>query len=274
MFLEHVRTGTLLFLANQKKKNQKAALKKIKINKQNTRQALTTQLLFMSACTHPNIVQFYESFLVGQFLWIAMEYMEGGNLADILELYDNDVRFDEKQIAFTCKEVLRGLNVCHDLGWMHRDLKGDNILIKSDGNIKIADFGSAAQNSYKHGTTIGTPHWMAPEIIRGIPYSSKVDIWSLGIILHEMTEGKPPYFDQPPVRAMYLISTKGSPGLINPEEWSTGLRGFMQCCLQLSPEARADASDLLQNRFLTETGNCKDMVVLLENAKQAEAKKN
>jgi len=204
-----------------------------------------------------------------------MEYMDGGCLADILEQYENGVRFNEKQIAFTCKEVLRGINVCHEIGWMHRDLKGDNILIKSDGHIKLADFGSASQNNFKHSTTIGTPHWMAPEIIRGIPYSSKVDIWSLGIILHEITEGKPPYYDLPTVRAMYLISTKGSPGLKNPEDWSTGLRGFMQCCLQLSPEARADASDLLQNRFLTETGTCKDMILLLENAKQqAEKKKN
>jgi len=167
------------------------------------------------------------------------------------------------KIAFICKELLRGLSVCHGLGWMHRDLKGDNILLTSSGKVKIADFGSATQTGGPHKSTIGTPHWMAPEIVRGRSYDHKVDIWSLGIMLYEMAEGVPPYYDLPPVRAMYLISTKGPPALQKPEEWSIEFRGFFQLCLQLAPESRPGADDLLQHNFLIRSGSHKDIMNLL-----------
>jgi len=221
----------------------------------------------MSTCTHPNIVEYLDSYFNGQFLWIAMEFMDSGCLSEILDQYDNGVRFHEKQIAYTCKEVLRGLSVCHSLNWMHRDLKGDNILINSSGQIKIADFGSAAQSKTKRTSTIGTPHWMAPEIIRGTGYDHKVDIWSVGIMLHEMAEGKPPYYNFPPMRAMYLISTKGTPGLQNSSAWSVEFRGFLQLCLQVSPSARSASDELLQHRFLIDAGTARDIVILLEQVR-------
>jgi serine/threonine protein kinase len=195
-----------------------------------------------------------------------MEFMDGGCISEILEQYNNGVRFNQEQIAFTCKEILKGISVCHGLGWIHRDLKGDNILINSSGQIKIADFGSAAPAITPHKSTIGTPHWMAPEIIRGRIYDHKVDIWSLGIMLYEMTQGAPPYYDLPPVRAMYLISTKGPPALQNPEEWSIDFRGFFQLCLQILPESRPGADDLLQHNFLLWSGNNTDLVNLLLKA--------
>jgi len=222
----------------------------------------------MSTCTHPNIVEYLDSYLNGQFLWVVMEFMDGGCLSEILEQVEFGVKFSEKQIAFTCKEILRGLSVCHVLNWMHRDLKGDNILINSAGQIKIADFGSAAQTTSKHTSTIGTPYWMAPEIIRGSQYDHKVDIWSLGIMLHEMTEGKPPYYNFPPIRAMYLISTRGTPGLQSPNAWSVDFRGFMQLCLQISPTARSAADELLQHRFLIGAGAPRDMIGLLQQAQE------
>jgi len=162
--------------------------------------------------------------------------------------------------------------VCHGVGWMHRDLKGDNVLLTSTGHIKLADFGSATQTNSPHKSTIGTPHWMAPEIIRGRCYDHKVDIWSLGIMLFEMTEGVPPYYEYPPVRAMFLISTKGTPALQNLESYPIDFRGFLQLCLQLSPESRPGADDLLQHNFLIKSSNASDIVPLLQKARQMQQK--
>lgn len=134
----------------------------------------------------------------------------------------------------------------HKFGRIHRDIKSDNLLISKDGDIKLADFGFAAQLKLADGirnTVVGTPYWMAPELIRGFDYDYKVDIWSSGIVIMEMCDGKPPYMDFAPLRALFLITTKGIPKLTG--NWSQELLLFLDLCLQVKSEQRADTETLL-----------------------------
>lgn len=137
-----------------------------------------------------------------------MEFMEGGSLTDVVMttvLY-------EPQMATVCREILAGIKYLHDNEVVHRDIKSDNVLLTMRGDVKITDFGFAANvdGNRTRKTFAGTPYWMAPEVVNKRTYSKKVDIWSTGILVVEMMDGKPPYMDESPMKAMYLISKRGN----------------------------------------------------------------
>jgi len=203
-------------------------------------------------------------------LWVVMEFMGGGCLTEVLEQFEH-VQMIEAQIAFATLESLRGLAYIHSLHRIHRDIKSDNILLSSDGQVKLADFGYAAQltqQKQKRNTIVGTPYWMAPELIKGQAYDQKVDIWSLGIMVMEMCEGEPPYMEFPPLRALFLITTKGIPGLKDPSKWSPDLHDFLAKCLNKESDQRPDAPTLLKHPFLTRASNRQDMEEVMKEAKQ------
>ena len=154
-------------------------------------------------------------------------------------------------------QVLRGLKYLHDNGYVHRDIKSDNILLGPSGEVKIADFGFCAEMTggmgSRHRSVVGTPYWMAPEVIRGQEYDNKVDIWSTGIMAVEMAEGEPPLLDLPPLRALFLIATQGPPRLKEHENWSADFRHFLERCLVKDPAQRANADELLAHRFLAKS---------------------
>ncbi|KAM4754824.1 serine/threonine-protein kinase PAK 3-like isoform 1-T1 [Cyanocitta cristata] len=134
------------------------------------------------------------SFLVDEDLWLVMEYMDGGTLQDIVR----QTRMAEGEMAAVSRECLQGLDFLHSNRVIHRDLKSSNILLATDGSVKLADFGLCAQLSpgqEQCSSMVGTAHWMAPEVVTSSPYGPKVDIWSLGIVTIEMVEGEPPYFE-------------------------------------------------------------------------------
>jgi serine/threonine protein kinase len=136
---------------------------------------------------------------------------------------------------------------------MHRDIKSDNILLHSDGRVKVADFGfavSLCQEEKNRQSVVGTPYWMAPELIRGTGYDAKVDVWSTAITALEMADGEPPHLHQPPLRALLLITTKAPPTLLKPEQWSKEFNHFLKCSLVLEPSKRASAEELLMHPFL------------------------
>ncbi|PRP81253.1 hypothetical protein PROFUN_02087 [Planoprotostelium fungivorum] len=241
-----------VFLARDSRTNDMLAIKKMPINQQNVK-LLTTEIGIMKSSIHPNIVRYFESYMVNDTIWVAMEYMTGGCLTEILEQHIHGVRMTEEQIALVSLSSLRGLSYIHSLHRIHRDIKSDNILLNGDGSVKLADFGYAAQltvEKSKRNTIVGTPYWMAPELIRGQNYDQKVDIWSLGIMCMEMAEGEPPYMDFPPLRALFLITTKGIPPLKEANRWTPEFKDFVAKCLDKEAESRLDANEMLKHPFL------------------------
>eukprot|EP01130_Rhizamoeba_saxonica_P012630 TRINITY_DN5359_c0_g1_i1.p1 TRINITY_DN5359_c0_g1~~TRINITY_DN5359_c0_g1_i1.p1 ORF type:complete len:558 (+),score=142.99 TRINITY_DN5359_c0_g1_i1:37-1674(+) len=260
-----------VFLAKNMKTKEKVAIKEMEITEKNL-QLLTTEIAIMKTCVHENIVEYFDSFLVNnRLLWVVMEFMGGGCLTDILEQYDVGLRMAENHIARVCLDTLKGLHYLHIANRIHRDIKSDNILLGNDGSIKIADFGFAAQLTQERtnrNTIVGTPYWMAPELIRGTDYDNRVDNWSLGIMAMEMAEGDPPYMEHPPLRALFLITTKGIPPLRQQRLWGDLFKNFLEQCLKVEVSERPDSSQLLTHQFLQSACDSSDLVPLIEKARK------
>lgn len=204
----------IVCIATMKTTGKLVAVKKMDLRKQQRRELLFNEVVIMRDYHHENVVEMYNSYLVGDELWVVMEFLEGGALTDIV----THTRMNEEQIATVCLSVLKALSVLHRQGVIHRDIKSDSILLTHDGRVKLSDFGFCAQVSkevQRRKSLVGTPYWMAPELISRLPYGPEVDIWSLGIMVIEMVDGEPPYFNEPPLKAMKMIRDNLPPKLKN-----------------------------------------------------------
>ncbi|XP_063997419.1 serine/threonine-protein kinase PAK 3-like [Pogoniulus pusillus] len=259
-------SGTV-YWAIEMSRGQEVAIKHINIQKE-AEVVLLNEIRFIKGNKSPNLVNYLDSYMAGEELPIGMEYLDGGSLADVvLELW-----IEEEQTAAICRECLQGLDFLHSNSIVHRDIKSYNILLGMDGAVKVADFGLCvpltSENS-KMRECVGTPHWMAPEVVKREPYGPKVDIWSLGITAIEMAEGEPPYSHEQYSRVGTLIATKGSPELQNPGQLSAELLDFLQHCLEVDVQRRWSAKELLEHPFVTAAGPVSCLVPLMAAAKEA-----
>ncbi|KAJ3272564.1 Protein kinase [Terramyces sp. JEL0728] len=255
-------SGSVYLAVNNKTQNI-VAIKEMLMSRQPRKDMIINEINVMRDVVHPNIVNFVDCFLVKDSLWVLMEYMEGGMLTDIIDKHN----FTEPQIATICLETLRGLNHLHSKNIIHRDIKSDNVLLDAKGRIKISDFGYSAKltvDKSRRATLVGTPFWMAPEVVSQKEYGCKVDIWSLGIMAIEMIEGQPPYIDEDPLKALYLIATIGTPRLRKPEALSPALRDFLKRSLEVNATKRASAPELLQHQFFLTAAPTQSLIPMIE----------
>lgn len=205
------------------------------------------EIALMAKCRHPNIVSLVDAFHWNNTIWVAMEYCDGGTLRQFRQKAD----IDEPEIAYICREILKGLQYLHSRGQMHRDLKGENVLLNLSGEVKIADLGLAADAKTAAAAGIaGTPGFIAPEMIKRTGYDTKLDIWSFGCLVMEMVEGSAPYRELLPIKRLMRTAISGAPGLKDPEQYSKAFRHFLSCCLQTDPKLRYSAAQLLHHSFL------------------------
>uniref|UniRef100_A0A665UAH7 non-specific serine/threonine protein kinase n=1 Tax=Echeneis naucrates TaxID=173247 RepID=A0A665UAH7_ECHNA len=238
-----------VFKANFKETGEIVAIKQVPV--ESDLQEIIKEISIMQQCNSPHVVRYYGSYFKNTDLWIVMEYCGAGSVSDIIRIRNKTLT--EEEIASILQATLKGLEYLHFMRKIHRDIKAGNILLNSEGQAKLADFGVAGQltdTMAKRNTVIGTPFWMAPEVIQEIGYNCVADIWSLGITAIEMAEGKPPYADIHPMRAIFMIPTNPPPTFRNPNLWSSAFQDFVSQCLVKNPENRATATQLLQHPFI------------------------
>ncbi|XP_001641110.3 mitogen-activated protein kinase kinase kinase kinase 3 isoform X2 [Nematostella vectensis] len=231
-----------------------AAVKVVKVEPGDDFELIQQEIAMMQQCRHNNIINYIGAYMRRDKLWIGMEYCGGGSIQDV---YCVTGPCSETQISFVTVETLKGLAYLHEKSLMHRDIKGANILLTTNGEVKLADFGISAritETMKKRKSFIGTPYWMAPEMAaveRTGGYDLKCDIWAVGITAIEMAELQPPMFDLHPMRALYIIGKKSfiPPTLKEKDKWSNEMHHFIKVALIKNPKKRPSADKMLTHPF-------------------------
>lgn len=225
---------------------------------------LVQEISFLSQLRSNYITNYYQTFVKDVCMWIVMEYCGGGSCADLLKCHKY---LNEDVVCFIVRETLKGLEYLHSERKIHRDIKAANILLTSNGNVKLADFGVSGQitaTQVRKDTFVGTPFWMAPEIItRKTGYNEKVDIWSLGITTIELATGSPPYSDHEPMKILFQIPKNPAP-LLTGSTYSDYLKEFVRFCLIKNPSHRPSASILLKTKFIRQCRRHMNLVPLIQ----------
>lgn len=237
---------------------------KVVPNQENDEEAdkIMGEIDILSKCNSPFIVGYFECFVcppkkrmeAGE-MWIVMEFCDGGSVSDLIEAAGGRGSFvmPEECIRAACAGIVLGLEYLHKKEICHRDIKCGNVLLTNDGHVKLADFGVSAELTNtinKRKTVVGSPFWIAPEVIKEAHYDGRADVWSLGITAIEMAEGAPPHSNLNPLRAIFLIPSKPAPTLADPDNWSPEMLDFIRVCCKKDPSERSDSALLTNHSFV------------------------
>ncbi|KAF6299076.1 misshapen like kinase 1 [Rhinolophus ferrumequinum] len=246
----HVKTGQL------------AAIKVMDVTEDEEEEIKQEINMLKKYSHHRNIATYYGAFIKksppgnDDQLWLVMEFCGAGSVTDLVKNTKGNT-LKEDCIAYICREILRGLAHLHAHKVIHRDIKGQNVLLTENAEVKLVDFGVSAQLDRTVGrrnTFIGTPYWMAPEVIAcdenpDATYDYRSDIWSLGITAIEMAEGAPPLCDMHPMRALFLIP-RNPPPRLKSKKWSKKFIDFIDTCLIKTYLSRPPTEQLLKFPFI------------------------
>ena len=250
----------------------------------------------LSTCASPFVAGYRTSFLRGHKLWIVMEYLGGGSCLDLVNQYPPFASnrhealanvptanlqlkpgpFGEYYIAIICRELLLGLDYLHREGKIHRDVKAANVLLSSTGKVKLADFGVAAQLTNlksQRNTLVGTPFWMAPEVIQQAGHEFKADIWSLGITAMELANGEPPHAREHPMKILFEIPKAPAPRLEG-SHYTREFKDFVASCLVKDPDRRPSAKEMLGHRFIRSSGRIEALRDLIQRRQSSEGSRD
>eukprot|EP00823_Brevimastigomonas_motovehiculus_P008201 TRINITY_DN7482_c0_g1_i1.p1 TRINITY_DN7482_c0_g1~~TRINITY_DN7482_c0_g1_i1.p1 ORF type:complete len:406 (-),score=96.31 TRINITY_DN7482_c0_g1_i1:120-1337(-) len=211
---------------------------------------LAKEINILKKCKHEYVVSYRGTWKKNNDLWIVMEFCTA-SLNDVIEKCERLLH--EEEIAAVMKMCIQGLQYLHENKIIHRDIKAGNILVTDSGECKLADFGvsTVLETTMKAATMIGTPYWMAPEVLVHDKYDAKADVWSLGITAIELATGMPPHMESlHPFKALVFIPKADPPTLPHPSDYSDNFNDFVRVCCQKDPSKRPTMKTLLSHPFI------------------------
>jgi hypothetical protein len=268
-----------VFAANDVVKKRRAAIKMVKFGADADEEpsarlkGLVKEVGVWRRCRHVNVLDLYSVVLGSDAIWIVQELAER-SLADVIAWKEAGVQLTEARMSRIMLDLVEALQFLHGQRVLHRDVRSDNVMVSSTGVCKLSDFthaGELGAGASWRQSVIGTPYWMAPEVIKADRYDTRCDVWSVGVVLWEMVEGEPPRVEFPPLRAITLTATLGLPALKDASALSHELKSFLHWATEMDAEKRPSAEMLAMSDFLSDPCSRASIVALLEEARHAEA---